>query len=282
MNYHRPSLDLAGAYRDACLAELRALKPGNVHVFADIGETKVADFEASAVASAPWIGQPGASVGARILAAIRATREAIGWNTNLGIVLLCAPLAAAAEAGGDLRAALATILSGLDRIDARDAFEAIRLASPGGLGSADRHDVHEAPTVTLREAMGEAAGRDRIARAYLTDFEDVFETGLPALRQAQAAGLDEPWCTTSVHMAFLSRFADTHIERRRGREQAEAVRVRAAEIIEAGPPGPASLATLLAFDAELKKGDLNPGTSADFTVATLFAAAIMRLPAAGT
>ncbi|MDZ5452283.1 triphosphoribosyl-dephospho-CoA synthase [Labrys sp. ZIDIC5] len=282
MNYHPPSLDLAGTYRDACLAELRALKPGNVHVFADVGETKVADFEASAVASAPWIGQPRASVGARILGAIRATREAIGWNTNLGIVLLCAPLAAAAEAGGDLRAALASILSGLDRIDARDAFEAIRLASPGGLGSADRHDVHEAPTVTLREAMAEAAARDRIARAYLTDFEDVFETGLPALRQAQGGGLDEPWCTTSVHMAFLSRFADTHIERRRGRKQAEAVRARAAEIIGAGPPGPASLATLLAFDAELKKGDLNPGTSADFTVATLFAAAIMRSPATGS
>lgn len=282
MNYHRPGLDLAGTYRDACLAELQALKPGNVHVFADIGETKVADFEASAVASAPWIGRPGAGVGARILGAIRATREAIGWNTNLGIVLLCAPLAAAAERKEPLRGELAKVLRALDRQDAADAFEAIRLASPGGLGKSDRHDVHEPPAVTLREAMVEAAGRDRIARAYATDFEDVFETGLPALERARAAGLDEPWRTTAVHMAFLSRFPDTHIARRRGAERAEAVRARAAEIIEAGPPGPGSLATLLAFDAELKKGDLNPGTSADFTVATLFAAAITRPPATGS
>lgn len=281
MNYHRHGLDLAGAYEAACLAELQALKPGNVHVFADTGETRVADFEASARNSAPWIGQPGASVGARILGAVKATHEAIGWNTNLGIVLLCAPLAAAAEAKGTLRVELASVLGTLDRNDAADAFEAIRLASPGGLGKSERHDVREPPAVTLREAMAQAAARDRIARAYVTDFEDIFETGLPALQRAQASGLDEPWCTTAVHMAFLSQFPDTHIERRLGREQAETVRQRAARIFEAGPLGPASLATLLAFDAELKKGDLNPGTSADFTVATLFAAAIMRLPAAG-
>lgn len=280
MNYHRPGLDLAAAYRQACLAELQALKPGNVHVFADIGETKVADFAASAELSAPSIGRPGASVGARILGAIAATHRAIGWNTNLGIVLLCAPLAAAAEQGGVLRANLAVILAALDRQDAADAFEAIRLASPGGLGRADRHDVVAPPTVTLRQAMAEAVDRDRIARAYLSDFEDVFSTGLPALEAAQAAGLEGPWRTTALFMAFLSRFPDTHIARRFGPEQAEAVRARAAAIIETEPPGPASSATLLAFDAELKKGGLNPGTSADFTVATLFAAAIMRQPAA--
>ena len=33
-------------------------------------------------------------VGRRILEAVRATREAVGTNTNLGIVLLCGPLAA--------------------------------------------------------------------------------------------------------------------------------------------------------------------------------------------
>lgn len=281
MNYHQHGLDLASAYEDACLAELQALKPGNVHVFADTGETKVADFEASARTSAPSIGRSGAGVGARILGAIRATHEAIGWNTNLGIVLLCAPLAAAAESQGPLRTSLASILRALDTNDAADAFEAIRLASPGGLGNADRHDVREPPTVTLREAMNEAAERDRIARAYVTDFEDVFETGLPALEVAHAAGLERSWCATAVHMTFLSRFPDTHIERRGGRDQAETVRAHAARIVEAGLSGPTSLATLLVFDAELKKGDLNPGTSADFTVATLFAAAIMRLPAAG-
>jgi hypothetical protein len=86
---------VAAAYRDACLAELVALKPGNVHVFAGGHDMTTADFEASAAASAPAMGAPALSVGARIFEAIRRTREAVGCNTNLGIVLLCAPLAQA-------------------------------------------------------------------------------------------------------------------------------------------------------------------------------------------
>ena len=50
------------------------------------------------VAAEP-IARLGASVCARILGAIEATRAAVGQNTNLGIVLLCAPLARAAERG---------------------------------------------------------------------------------------------------------------------------------------------------------------------------------------
>ena len=63
-------------------------------------------------------------------------------NTNLGILLLCAPLAAAAERGGtDLEATLAGILKNLDRGDAEQVFRAIRLANPGGLGEVPRYDV---------------------------------------------------------------------------------------------------------------------------------------------
>ena len=49
---------IAAAYRDACLAELVALKPGNVHVFAAGHDMTMADFEASAQASAPAMGAP--------------------------------------------------------------------------------------------------------------------------------------------------------------------------------------------------------------------------------
>src|SRR5690349_23718513 len=55
----------------------------------------VADFEKSAEAAAPVIGQATLSVGARIRLAVEATRGAVGHNTNLGIILLAAPLAQA-------------------------------------------------------------------------------------------------------------------------------------------------------------------------------------------
>src|SRR4051812_47223437 len=106
---------IADAYRAACRAELRALKPGNVHVFADGHRMTMRDFEVSAEVSASCLAAPGARVGTRVRGAVEATATAVRSNTNLGIVLLCAPLAAAAEAGGDLRRALAAVLDDLAR-----------------------------------------------------------------------------------------------------------------------------------------------------------------------
>ena len=267
---------IADAYRAACLAELQALKPGNVHVFADGHSMAVADFEQSAAVSAPHIATTGARVGARIRGAVEATVAAIRQNTNLGIVLLAAPLAAAAERRSPLRAALAGVLDDLDRTDAADAFAAIRIANPGGLGRATSHDVRDEPSVTLREAMAEAAGRDRIARAYVTGFADVWTVGLPALDEALRRGLDPPWAASAVYLAFLSAFPDTHVARKHGTARAEAVR-QEAEGVRRGSAlglGPDVAPALLALDARLKAEGVNPGTSADFTVATLLAGAL--------
>ena len=141
---------VAAAYIDACLAELDALKPGNVHRFAPGHGMTVADFVRSAEASAGPIASRGARVGVRIRDAVAATLSAVGQNTNLGIVLLCAPLAAAVEIeDAALRPALAHVLDGLDKADAEDAFSAIAAANPGGLGRTDRNDVNAPATVTL-------------------------------------------------------------------------------------------------------------------------------------
>ncbi|HKW53006.1 MAG TPA: triphosphoribosyl-dephospho-CoA synthase, partial [Stellaceae bacterium] len=91
------AMRLQQAYVDACRLELRALKPGNVHVASEGHGMTVAQFEASAVASAPYVSASGKPVGERIRDAIAATHAAVGCNTNLGIVLLAAPLLAAAE-----------------------------------------------------------------------------------------------------------------------------------------------------------------------------------------
>jgi triphosphoribosyl-dephospho-CoA synthase len=265
------------AYLLACKTELLALKPGNVHVFAPGHDGSIADFEASAEVSAEPLARAGASVGQRILGAIEATRARVNWNTNLGIVLLCAPLAAAAEGPGSLRAHLAHLLRHLDLADAADAFAAIRLASPGGLGKAGEHDVAQAPCVDLRQAMAAAADRDRIARAYVSDFEDVFAIGLSVLRNARAKGLAEPWCASAVHLTFLADAPDTHIARKFGLAAAEMVQREAVQLQGEIEVGPAAAEQLLAFDASIKDRGLNPGTSADFTVATLFIDRLLRL-----
>jgi len=175
------------AFKSACLAELTALKPGNVHVFADGHQLTRDQFLRSADAATAPLAARGARVGRRILDAIAATHLAVGTNTDLGIILLCAPLAAAAETvHADLRAALAAVLDDLDTADADLAFRAIVRASPAGLGRVAENDVNAPARVTLRDAMADAAERDRVARQYFTVYADIFEHGLPRLAAAAA------------------------------------------------------------------------------------------------
>jgi len=269
---------LQRAYIDACRLELRALKPGNVHMRSEGHGMTVAQFEASALASAPPLSAPGRPVGERIRDAIVATHAAVGCNTNLGIVLLAAPLLAAAEraAAGGLRPALAATLAELTVADAVAAYEAIRLAGPAGLARADAQDVQQAPTIGLRQAMALAADRDRIARQYAGDYDDVFAIGVRRLHRARRSGDAAEWAATRAYMDFLAAFADSHILRKHGADIAEAVRGEAAVLaarLDAGARGERIVAELGAFDARLKARGLNPGSSADLTVASLLALA---------
>lgn len=263
---------IATAFRAACLAELDALKPGNVHRFGAGHGMEVAHFEAAAEAAAPHIAAVGAGVGARIEKAVEASFAAAGLNTNLGIILLCAPLAAAAERGGPLRTALEQVLAGLTIDDAAATFRAIARANPGGLGRAEAHDVAAPPDIGLQEAMRAAAGRDRIARQYAEGFPDLFEIGLPRL--AEMAAAPAPARAEAVHLAYMAAFPDSHIARKFGLETAETVQ-REAEAANGAvawnAPDAERRRPLAAFDASLKARGLNPGTSADLTVATLFA-----------
>lgn len=268
---------IGAAFRAACLAELDALKAGNVHRYSEGHGMNVAHFQMAAEAAAPEIARAGAPVGARIEAAVRASFAATGLNTNLGIVLLCAPLAAAADSGGELRAALGKVLDGLDVEDARAAYRAIALANPGGLGRAEEHDVRQEPGIGLREAMAHAAARDRIARQYASGYADVWGIGLARLA---ALGAAEPEAQAeAVHLAFMAAFPDSHIVRKFGEEIAEAVRTEAEAVertVNWSAPAELRHPPLAAFDASLKARGLNPGTSADLTVATLFAARLGR------
>jgi triphosphoribosyl-dephospho-CoA synthase len=269
------SREIAAAFIAACRDELDAPKPGNVHVFADGHRMTAADFERSAEAAAAPLAAAGQRLGRRIFDAVAATAAAVGSNTNLGIILLCAPLAAAAESRPrDLRAALREVLRTLDVQDADHAFRAIVRASPAGLGRTERHDVFAPATVSLRAAMAEAADRDRIAQQYVSDFADVFTVGEPCLAQSLAGSADRRFATVSVFLTFLATFPDSHILRKHGTAVAERVRCSATMLqgrTQAARRLDDVLPALLAWDTELKAAGINPGTSADLTVATLFA-----------
>ncbi len=268
---------LAALFRDACAIEIAALKPGNVHVHAPGHGMTSVDFLRSAQVAAEPLCRAGASLGARVLAAVTATRAAVGQNTNLGILLLCAPLAMAAQASAALRPALEHVLAEADAEDAAQVFRAIVLAAPGGLGDAPRHDVRGPVTVTLGEAMAAAAAHDTIARQYVTGFADIFDAGVPIYAAALTRGWSAAWAAVAAYLDFLAGIPDTHVRRKHGSDVAERVQAEAVSLQRrlAAASRPDDLAgDLLRWDADLKRRGLNPGTSADLTVATIFACAL--------
>ena len=274
---------VAEAFRTACRLDVTAFKPGNVSMSAPGHGMRAEDFLASAEAAAPALCTAELSVGGRILQAVEATRRVVSCNTNLGIVLLGAPLAQAAltpASGADLRVRLRPVLTALKVGDAEQAYRAIRLAAPGGLGRAEHHDVAAEPQATLLDAMREAAGRDRIASQYDSGYADVFGVGLVAARRALAQKVEPEQAMLEIYLTFLARFPDSHIARKWGEPAAQAVCLEAQQwrnrLWDARGTAHAH-AVLQDADARLKSQGINPGTSADLTVATWFALTLEEL-----
>lgn len=274
MRDYLSSAAIEAAVRRAFHQDVQSLKPGNVHRYAAGHDMSVADFATSARVSVPWLLRSDLSVGRRLYYAVAATHEAVNCNTNLGLLLLFLPLIRAVEqrqAGKDLRTRVNTVLLGLDdTTDTEWLYDAIRLASPGGLGSREQHDVAATPSITIREAMCAAQHYDRIAYQYASGYADIFGKALNCLRACQTKWQSVDWALVACYLCILSEFTDSHIVRKYGkvvahevREQGEAV---LSQFIKYKNPEEAT-PLLLDFDTQLKQKNINPGTSADLAAA---------------
>ena len=147
-----------------------------------------------------------------------------------------------------------------------------------GWGESARHDVRAPAAVPLLEVMREAEDRDRVARQYARCFEDVFDLGLPALAESRARWPRE-LAVAALYLTFLARFKDSHIERKLGVVTAETVRLETLELsgsLDPSKPLAENFRELADFDRSLKSRGINPGTSADLTVATLLADNLLK------
>ncbi|CAD5372169.1 Triphosphoribosyl-dephospho-CoA protein [Rubrivivax sp. A210] len=274
------------AFVRACALDVAVRKPGNVCWAASGHGMEAGQFLASAEAAAGPLFKPGQGVGARIEAAVAASWAAAGCNTNLGIVLLAAPVALAAErlpghaTAATLREAIAAVLAGLTVADARAAYRGIAQAKPGGLGRARSQDVNEPPSLDLRAAMALAAERDLIARHYRDGYGALFElleTVLPRgwmpgeAPVGMACDAATVGAVQSLYLRLLSRDPDSHIVRKHGLAVAQNVMRSAQAWCLALGDGVAldADADFLAWDADLKRRGVNPGTTADLTVTGL-------------
>lgn len=288
-------------YMQACMAELQALKPGNVHLFADGHQMTVQDFIQSATVSSPIMSDATLSVGERILGSIKATHTAVNCNTNLGIILLLSPVieavfnlyhtgqhhVSAAQQNAiptihlsQLKVELAQVLTKLTIADGQAAADAIQIAKPAGLGQASLHDVHAPVTVTLYTLMQAAESRDMIAYQYTHAFATILDVGLTIYQQALQQYQNTAYATTALYLKLLTTYADSHVSRKYGQPLANALMQEGQPFCDAfwqADNPKLQFKALLDWDAELKGRYINPGTTADLTVAVLFVASVLGL-----
>jgi triphosphoribosyl-dephospho-CoA synthase len=269
----------------ACVWEATSRKVGNVHPSASFEDSEYLDFILSAGAVVGSLGfAPQRSIGRVIWNAARWTRLATRTNSNIGIILLLAPLASTisglwqAQKDRDIDQYRAEVVQNLRKLsvkDTKEVYDAIRLANPGGLGDAPEQDVRSEPTVTLLEAMKLAADRDMVARQYANGFADVFDFGVPVF----LAGFERFGCVEAAiidsQLRWLAEFPDSLIARKNGPAVAADVEKRSAEVLALG--GIATTegrAAGVALDQYLRSdgNKLNPGTTADLITACLFVA----------
>jgi triphosphoribosyl-dephospho-CoA synthase len=256
----------------ACVLEATAAKPGNVHRGADFEDLTYPDLVLSGIAIGPEMDRAHERpLGQTILAAVQATQRLVRGNSNLGMILLLTPLAAAA-AQERLENSVRHVLDSLSPDDARNVYEAIRLAKPGGLGKVESADVAGDPPESLIDAMRLAADRDLVARQYANGFHEVFHEVTPVLRDSMQrfALLD---AVVVAYMTVLAKHQDSLIARKCGPIVAKRASDHAAEILASAAPGQPEWDDRVAeFDFWLRSDGhrRNPGTTADLIAAGLF------------
>lgn len=276
------ALNTAGWTSGHCAAlaaqlEVTVPKPGNVGRGADFADTSIYDF----LLGAQVLGQEidrgerlGTGIGRVILDAVSATRGMTHNNPNLGIVLLLVPLARAAAALEEITVSrVQETLNNITPQDSADVFEAIRLASPGGLGRSETQDVADTAEPNLIEAMNLASDRDLIAREFATGFAGIIGTVGPLLADCieKTGALDRG--IVLAHVSLIAEWGDSLIERKCGMMIAAQAMAMAGVAVDSYSSGWDS------FEREVGELDFwmrsegnrrNPGTTADLIAAGIF------------
>ena len=268
-------VDLTTLVYDCFICDVNALKPGNVGRHGAGHGMDCADFIKSAQVVTPILCNQRLGLGKRILSSVEATLGAVHCNTNLGMVLLIAPIIRVFEqlvSPGDFQDMIKPTLMSLEQQEAQDIFAAIRLANPGGLGKVDKYDVNSPLDIDIYSAMDAAKERDLIALQYANGYREIVNLGIKCLQNYHNRWNSVEWSVVACYLMYMASFPDSHIRRKHGIEIAEQVRKKTIPVwkrfADYDNPGDAR-GVLAMFDKELKESEINPGTCADLTVASL-------------
>lgn len=306
--------DLAVCINFASLLELAGWpKPGNVHRTQDFQDTKFEHFLAGIAAIQPSFkslcdkiyqssynnDKDYGSIGLGLFYK-NASKEMMKWqdggNVLLGHILILAPLAAAATLClkknmlkfKDFKYFLLKIIDESTVEDTLNLYEAIRICNPGGLGKIEKYDVNNdnsireirTDKINLKKIFEIFKEYDLLSSEYSTGFSIILDEGLPYFFNTFNQFHNPNITTVNTYLKLLSEHLDTLIIRKSGREAAFYVTKKATIILEhGGISSEKGLELVFKLDAELqeKKGNLNPGATADLLAGIIFCALIFGL-----
>ena len=260
-----------------CDTEIKSLKPGNVHKYSEGHGMNLKDFLKSSLIISKCLTKNNLDLGKKILISVNEIQNKIKKNTNLGIILMLSPIATIVQEEGiiskeELLKKIKSLIKKQNIKNSIPIFKAISLTSPGGLGFSKKYDVNELPNTNLYKAMEFAKKKDLIARQYCNGFEDIYKIGIPAYKKFYNKWGKVDWALTGVYLTFLKKFNDSHIVRNKGNKIATSIKKEAKKyyfFLKRNKNLTKIKKKLLIFDKKLKSKRINPGTTADLTVATL-------------
>lgn len=266
--------DLKAAYLFSCKKDIELIKPGNVNLLSPHKDTKAQDYLDSATLSSKELFNQNHSLGKRILESVKVTRSQVNVNTNLGIILLCAPVIQSYIDFNalDLRDCIKKTLSATSVKDTHDLCAAINISSPGGLGDSDMYDTVSYPNASIKQIMDYSREYDRISYQYSHNFTDIFDFIIPKLEFLNQRYKSLDISLSLLFIEILAKIPDSHISRKFGDKIAKKTSNNAYDLLKIldREHDPDYLAKALNnLDYEYKKKGINPGTTADLLVASL-------------
>ena len=249
-------------------------KPGNIDRDHDFDDTKYEHFLASAISAGP-IFERAAIVKKGIGSFIReSVEESARWqkggNTHFGAFLLLVPLVMAAG-NGEVKSVTKVVqdTSVEDAVELYKAFRCIdvRVSSIKELSIDDPNSIKELRRrgLTLYDIMKISAKYDAIAHEWISDFKRTFRGASILEKNLREMSMNDAIVFTDL--TLLSERPDTLIQNKFGVEKAIKVSDKASQLIENW-----DLDAISDFDEELIREGVNPGSTADMVIGSLFIA----------
>ena len=265
---------LKDAYFFACKKDIEVLKPGNVSLKSPHHDTSAHDYIESSIYSSHHLFNINYSLGERVFNSVKATKKIVKTNTNLGIILLCAPIIHSLinYDNVSIRDSLETSINQSNGDDTLLISESINLAKPGGLGKSMKYDTKSLPKINLMKIMQYSSKYDRISYQYAHKFTDIFDFIVPCIKFHRKYSRSYEHSLALTFLEILSKIPDSHISRKFGDKISKKTSNEANDllkILDKDDSWDLASKHLKSLDYEYKKKGINPGTTADLLVAGL-------------